>query len=271
MSIKLFYQVINKQQIKFVRSLRQRKMRDESGMFIAEGLKSVNEAIECFAESIEVIYISSNNRNNDKLKHIPDNIAIIEISENDFLKISSFKTPQGFLALIRKPEDIIPKVETLNDLTIVLDNVNDPGNLGTIIRLADWLGINQIICSRDTVDCYNPKVVQASMGAVLRIGVHYTDLSEFVNKIKVQTKLHVYSTSLNGENLYQTKLSQPAVLIFGNEANGISKEILNLVDKSLLVPSYSNNSESSESLNVSIAAAIVLSEFRRQFSGFHSK
>jgi TrmH family RNA methyltransferase len=263
--------LISRQKIKFIRSLQQRKSRDQAGIFVVEGQKSVSDALDCCPDSIDEIYISSNSRFRDKFVRLPGNIRLIEIEEAELSRISSLVTPQGILAVLRKPVDILPETDSLNDLVILLDRISDPGNLGTIIRLADWLGIDHIFCSKDTVDCYNPKVVQASMGAVLRVDIHYVDLSVFIINVKESTRLQVYATTLEGENIHQTNLNQPAAIIFGNEANGISKEIMGLANNKLLIPNYSSKKTSSESLNVSVAAAIVLSEFRRQSISFHSK
>ena len=263
--------MINKQQIKYIRSLQQKKYRDEEGVFIVEGLKLVNEAIDCLPHLLKEVYISSAGKSKEVIKTLPKSCAFFEITKDEFSRISSLKAPQGILALVKKPPLTLPEFKTLEDIVIALDRVSDPGNLGTIIRLADWFGISNIVCSYETVDCFNPKVVQASMGSVLRVNIIYTDLQNFIGGLKNQTGFSVYGTTLEGENIYQTKLQNPAIIIFGNEANGVSENLKHLIDQNLLIPNFSSKKETSESLNVSIAAAIVCSEFRRQLSDDHSK
>jgi RNA methyltransferase, TrmH family len=263
--------MINKQQIKFIRSLQQKKYRDEYKMFIVEGLKSVNEAIETSPQLVKAVYVACDKKEMINIKPIPNHCSCSEVVKEEFQKLSSLKAPQGILALINQPVIKFPEYNTLKDLILVLDRISDPGNLGTIIRLADWFGIEHIICSNDTVDCYNPKVVQASMGCILRVKIHYTDLPVFIKGLKTTTDLTVYSTSLIGENIYQTRLSQPAIIIFGNESNGVSDELTKLTDTNLLIPNNARGAETAESLNVSIASAIVCAEFRRQVGTSYSK
>jgi TrmH family RNA methyltransferase len=263
--------MINKQQIKLIRSLQQKKYRDENNLFVVEGLKSVNETIDTLPHLLKTIFVSEESKTINNLNPLPNTCKLIEVPGEEFPKLSSLKTPQGILALVNKPSLKLPEFITLKDLIIVLDRIRDPGNLGTIIRLADWFGIKNIICSEDTVDCYNPKVIQASMGGILRVDIHYTNLSSFIKGLKIATGYKVYGTSLNGNNLYHDKLDQPAVIIFGNESLGISEELTNLIDQNLLIPNYNLSKETSESLNVSIASAIVCAEFRRQTLANHSK
>jgi TrmH family RNA methyltransferase len=176
-------------------------------------------------------------------------------SNEELKKISLLKTPNQVLGLFEIPEEKeIIKV----GLTLVLDSISDPGNLGTIIRLSDWFGIHQIICSETTVDCYNPKVVMSTMGSLKRVSVKYTDLKTYIKS----TKLPVYAAMMNGENVYKTKLINEAILVMGNEANGISKEILDLITNQITIPRFGNKQET-ESLNVATATAILLSEFKR--------
>jgi TrmH family RNA methyltransferase len=256
--------VISKQQIKHIRSLQQKKYRNDSNMFVVEGLKMVSEAILQVPRQIECIYLTSKYLNQFNLDISEQKFQIIETSSEDFKKISSLTTPQEILAIIKKTEVSDLSLFTPNDIFLVLDGIRDPGNMGTIIRLADWFGIKQIVCSPDTVECYNPKVVQASMGAILRVNIIYTALTSWLKNIKMKKEVTIYSTSLNGENLYNSILKKPAVIILGNESNGITNEVSLFADRNLCIPNFSNFPDKTESLNVSIAAAIVCAEFRRQ-------
>jgi TrmH family RNA methyltransferase len=255
--------VISKQQIKHIRSLQQKKYRNDLNLFVIEGLKMVLEAIHQIPQDIEFICLTS--KYIDQVRNVItlQSIKILEISSGEFLKISSLTTPQEVLAVIKKPKTTIPSKQ-INNNCLALDGIRDPGNLGTIIRLADWFGIEQIICSTDTVDCYNPKVVQASMGAILRVKIFYTELSHWITEHKSTNETSIYCTALNGENLYDSTLNKPAIVVLGNEANGITEEVLRLSDKNLYIPNQSTYPDKSESLNVAVAAAIVCAEFARQ-------
>ena len=182
---------------------------------------------------------------------------IVRIAEKDLQKISNLKSSNQVLGLFRIPEE---KKLNSNGFTIVLDAVNDPGNLGTIIRLCDWFGVTQLICSKDTVDCYNQKVVQASMGSLTRISIKYIDIAQYLE----ETKLPTYIADMDGENVYKTELPKEAILIMGNEANGVSDEIKNLIKNKISIPRFGEIQET-ESLNVATATAILLSEFKRSF------
>ncbi len=256
--------MLSKQDLKFIRSLHLKKFRDESMMYIAEGLKVVKEAILNQPQNIEQIIVSSKiTRQVEEAAFIPQT-KMIEVSPAEFERLSALKNPQGILAIIKKSKETLPSPSDLEDIAIILDQVSDPGNLGTIIRLADWFGIQHIICSPDTVECYNPKVVQASMGALFRMNISYTQLPEFLINSRNNGPIKVYGTSLDGTNIYNAQLKTPAFVLLGNEANGLSRELADLTDINLLIPNYSNTMEKTESLNVSLAAAIVCSEFRRQ-------
>lgn len=231
---------ISKAQIKLIRSLQHKKFRDEFGLFVAEGRKCVDELKKGFELVLEVT---------------PDNATETEISQ-----MSGLKTPQGIIAIFKKaPKSDITYHQS--DITLVLDNVQDPGNLGTIIRTCDWFGVKHIICSPDTADCYNPKVVQATMGALTRVQLSYTDLPTWL----AQQQCPIYGTLLNGKNIYQSKIEnrQAKIIIMGNEGNGISEPVRKLITQPILIPSYPADTETSESLNVAIATAVVLAEFRR--------
>lgn len=233
---------LSKAQVKWVRSLQQKKHRDAEGVFVAEGAKCVEELRKAF----ELVLLATS-----------DNATYTEIEQ-----MSSLRTPQGVIGVFKKR---VFNSEIPSGLLVALDGVQDPGNLGTIIRTCDWFGIHDILCSRDTADCYNPKVVQATMGALARVRVHYVDLPKELTLLR-QTGLPLYGTLLEGENMYEPYVipdKQRGVIIMGNEGNGISESIRKLITHPLLIPSYPINASTSESLNVSIATAIVLAEFRR--------
>ncbi len=240
---------ISKAQVKWVRSLQMKKHRDEQGVFVAEGEKCVNDLRQSF----------------ELLLHItPDNASSTEIEQ-----MSSLRTPQGVIGVFRKRANQVPTPTELSDgqLLLALDGIQDPGNLGTIIRTCDWFGIYDILCTKDTADCYNPKVVQATMGALARVRVHYVNnLSEVLAQFQT-AGYPVYGTLLDGKNMYvptAIPTKEKGIIVMGNEGNGISEDVRTLVTHSLLIPSYPANIPTSESLNVSIATAIVLAEFRRQ-------
>jgi TrmH family RNA methyltransferase len=240
---------ISKAQVKWVRSLQMKKHRDEQDVFVAEGEKCVNDLRQSF----------------ELLLHItPDNASSTEIEQ-----MSSLRTPQGVIGVFRKRKDQVPTPTKLSDgqLLLALDGIQDPGNLGTIIRTCDWFGIYDILCTKDTADCYNPKVVQATMGALARVRVHYVNnLSEVLAQFQT-AGYPVYGTLLDGKNMYvptAIPTKEKGIIVMGNEGNGISEDVRMLVTHSLLIPSYPANIPTSESLNVSIATAIVLAEFRRQ-------
>ena len=234
---------ISKAQIKFIRSLQHKKYRDEAGVFVAEGSKCVEELKKSFELVLEVT---------------PANAT-----EQEIAQMSGLKTPQGVIAVFKKRNNnLSPLTSHLSPLTPVLDGIQDPGNLGTIIRTCDWFGVKQIICSRDTADCYNPKVVQATMGSLTRVNLTYTDLPQWL----AQQQCPIYGTLLNGKNIYQSKIEnqESRIIVMGNEGNGISQEVRKFITHPILIPSYPENAETSESLNVAIATAIVLAEFRRR-------
>ena len=240
--------MLSKSQIKLITSLEQKKSRSKNGLFIVEGKKGINEFLNS-QYRLHILYAIEEFEGADPAK-------VVLITEGELKKISFLKTPQTGLAIFQIPPSVKP---SLKGLVVALDGVRDPGNLGTIIRLCDWFGIENLLCSGDTVDCYNPKVVQASMGSLTRTAVTYCDL-EVVLK---ETNLPVIGTYLNGSNVYTTKLPEEGVLILGNEANGISPEIGKMVLTRLNIPQF-GKVKNTESLNVATATAVLLSEFRRQ-------
>ena len=234
---------ISKAQIKLVRSLQQKKFRDELGLFVAEGDKCVSE----LTKSFELVHLYREGEN---------------ASRTEIEQMSGLRTPQGEVGVFKKRPigDWKLKIE---DLTVALDGIQDPGNLGTIIRTCDWFGVHDIVCSLDTADCYNPKVVQATMGALARVRVHYVDLPKWLK----EQQCPIIGTLLEGKDMYESlstfNFQLSTIIVMGNEGNGISQEVRKLITHPIRIPSYPKNAETSESLNVSIATAIVLAEFRR--------
>ncbi|MCG8182845.1 TrmH family RNA methyltransferase [Tenacibaculum piscium] len=246
---------LSKNNLKLITSLRQKKYRQKEQLFVAEGVKVVQELI---ASSLEVAHIFTT----DSHFEIPENIACTLISDTELKKISTLKNPNKVLGLFKIPEHKSFETTTIPDATcnliVALDAINDPGNLGTIIRLCDWFGISELICSKNTVDCYNQKVVQSTMGSLARVRISYTDLPIFLSN----TSLPVFTADMHGTNVYKTTLPQKAVLVMGNEANGISAEIAAIVKHTITIPRF-GDTQQTESLNVATATAILLSEFKR--------
>lgn len=240
--------MLSKSQIKLIASLHQKKYRNKYGLFIVEGIKTVNEFLNSDFNLNSLYY--TNAFSSDLLGEKSQ-----LISENELKKISNLKTPNAVLALFEIPTKSESKSQKLK---VVLDGVNDPGNLGTIIRLCDWFGIEDLICSKDTVDCFNAKVVQASMGSLTRVNVIYKDLVPFLNSLDEP----IYGALMNGGNVYKQNLQSEGLLVMGNEANGISEVVQELITTKLTIPRF-GNLQQTESLNVATAAAILLSEFSR--------
>lgn len=239
---------ISKSQLKIITSLSQKKYRQKHQLFIAEGLKVVNELLNS-SFKIDTLFATDDFQTDISLD------KIIRISDKDLQKISTLKSPNKVLGLFVIPDE---KPLQKNGLTIVLDTINDPGNLGTIIRLCDWFGVSQLLCSAETVDCYNQKVVQASMGSLTRISIKYIDIEVYLK----ETNLPTFIADMDGENVYKTALPKEAILIMGNEANGVSDKIKTLIKNKISIPRFGENQET-ESLNVATATAILLSEFKR--------
>ena len=239
---------LSKSNLKLITSLQQKKYRQKHQLFIAEGVKVVSELLN---SSLEVAHIFTV----DTSFELANNTECTVISENDLKKISTLKTPNKVLGLFK-----IPAKKEINNQSFVvaLDAVNDPGNLGTIIRLCDWFGVTELVCSKNTVDCYNQKVVQSSMGSLTRVNISYVDLPSFL----LETTLAVYTADMDGENIYKATLPKKSVLVMGNEANGISNEIAAIVKHRLTIPRF-GEIQKTESLNVATATAILLSEFKR--------
>lgn len=256
--------MITKQQIKYIRSLQQKKYRDQHHAFVVEGEKIVAEVLQYAAQDI-LMLVSTQNVLSENIKSlaIREKIDLIIASPDDFNRISSMKSPQGVLAVMDK--QAAGKVESSENgnLILALDDLQDPGNLGTIMRLAVWFGVKQIICSPNTADVFNPKTVQASMGAIFHIAITHSELDLALSDLK-KDGYTIYGTALEGDSLYEQILASPMCIILGNEGNGISVPVLHACDSVLAIPSFSQGAPNPESLNVSVAAGIVCSEIRRR-------
>lgn len=253
--------MLSRNQIKLIQSLNRKKSRDESGLFLVEGTKMVEEALISGYRIHSIISTSEFKRHH--FKTASAQINWIESDPDTLRKASLQQNPQDAMAIVYKPEQQTDVVYPEVELYLVLDFIQDPGNLGTILRVADWFGIKTVICSENTVDCYNPKVVQASMGAIFRVNTFYTDLQKFIPGF-AGLNIPVYGTFLEGKNIYAEKLTPNGFLILGNEGNGISASVENLVTRKLFIPRFTDTDNQPESLNVAIAAAICCSEFRRR-------
>ena len=241
--------MITRAEILDIKALATKQGREEQGAFIAEGEKLVGEI-----------------RNSSlRIRRILQTKPIFAegelVSEKEMERISQLKSANSVLAVVELPSSRLASVKPGKNLVLALDRIQNPGNLGTIIRLADWFGISDIVCSEDTADCFNPKVVQATMGAILRVRVHYTNLAEWLS---AQGDAKVYGTFLEGENIYNAQLEKSGVIVMGNEGQGISDEVAECVSHKLLIPPYPADRCGSESLNVAVATAVICSEFRRR-------
>ena len=238
--------MISKNQIKFVRQLEQKKYRKKEGLFVAEGPKVVGDLLRAGFKAHTIFATSEWESQGQTFQ---------EVSDEELRRVSFLQHPQRVLALFSIPTESVPSVSSLS---LALDDVQDPGNLGTIIRIADWFGIDTIYCSENTADAWSPKVVQATMGSIARVNIIYTDLQELISKAQVP----VYGTLLDGQDIYTQELSKEGIIVMGNEGNGISAPIRKLINRKLLIPQFH---EGPESLNVAIATAITCSEFRRRY------
>ena len=248
--------MISKNKIKFIRSLEMKKFRKESACFFAEGNKLVADILpffECECLLAKASWLAAQGDISAK--------ELIVAEEGDIEKVSLLKSPQDVLAVFHQPDYVLDNETLKNELSLVLDGIQDPGNLGTIIRLADWFGINQVICSPDSADVYNPKTVQATMGTIARVKVFYTSLPEWLSGMG---NIPVYGTFLEGKNIYTESLPSSGLIVMGNEGNGISADVEKRITDKLFIPNFPQGAESTESLNVAVATAIVCSEFRRR-------
>jgi len=256
--------MLSKNKIKFINSIKKKKYRDAHQIFFAEGEKLVNELL---LSEAEISTIFATNEWIEQHQQIIDKktIPLCLITNEELKKISALSTPNKVLATIKIPEINYNKTEIAQQLSILLDNVNDPGNLGAIIRIADWFGIKNIFCTKESVDLYNPKVVQATMGAIFRVNVHYIDFQELLHDFSDDNDFNIYGTFLEGNNIYHEPLSPKGFIMMGSESHGISQQWEPYIQQKLFIPNYPDTKKTTESLNLSTATAIVCSEFRRRF------
>ncbi|MCE1155655.1 MAG: RNA methyltransferase [Bacteroidales bacterium] len=247
--------MLSKTKISFINALMLKKFRDEHQCFVAEGTRMIRDLQHHFRCRMLVA------TNEWVLHHnMPDAAEQIVTDERTFQKISTQKQPQGVLAVFEIKSSKFDPAIAGNELVLMLDNVQDPGNLGTIIRIADWFGIHHVVCSVGSADVYNPKTIQATMGALARVNVHYSRLETLLT----QSRVPVFGTFLDGSSIYDSQLAGHGYIIMGNEGNGISPEIEKLVTSKLLIPSFPAGQPTSESLNVGVATALICAEFRRR-------
>ena len=250
--------MISKNQLKYIRQLEQKKYRRREGVFVAEGTKVVGDLLQRYRP--EAVFATAD-------WQAPTGITPQLVTDDELRRISFLQHPQQVLALFplpvsSQPSTVNSKPSTVNtELSLALDGVQDPGNLGTIIRIADWFGISTIICSEDTVDAWNPKVVQATMGSIARVNIIYLNLPDFLETLPAD--FPVYGTFLDGDNIYTQELTPNGLIIMGNEGNGISEAVRSKVNRRLLIPDF-HQGPTADSLNVAIATAITCSEFRRR-------
>ena len=256
--------MLSKAKIKFIHSLELKKNRRQEGVFVAEGPKVVGDLLEMMRPTFLIATSEWMSANRDLQTD-----EWLEVTDEELAKASFLKHPQQVLATFPIPpslHEVSPEVDT-NQLSLMLDGVQDPGNLGTIIRIADWFGINDVYCSQDTADVFNPKVVQATMGSIARVRVHYADLPELLSRLPEDYP--IYGTLLDGENIYETRLQPRGAIIMGNEGKGLSTAIIQRLTHRILIPNYPPNRPTADSLNVAVATAIVCAEFRRV--SYHSQ
>ena len=253
---------VSNAKIKLIQSLKNKKYRKKHGLFFIEGEKNVKEV---FNSDIKIRIVAATETwleaNTEIIKSVDE---YYKVTQKELQKISFLKTPEHVLVVAEIPDQFYDENEVTASLCLGLERINDPGNLGTIVRLADWFGISHIFCSPESVDIYNPKAVQATMGAISRMKVHYADLNEISEKFS-RKGLSVFGTFLEGQNIYKTVLPCKGLIIFGSESHGISKKLAEKIDKKLFIPNWPKKSAQAESLNIAMAASIVCSEFRREF------
>ncbi len=255
--------MISKNKIKLIRFLGTKKYRDEQGLFVAEGDKIVADLLQ--AEGWNVRYLFGKREWIRKMspQEREKTGEIIEVSYEELRKISYMKSPHNVLALVSLPAWQMPDVPPAGELTLALENIQDPGNLGTIIRTANWFGIRHVFCSPGSVDIFNPKVVQASMGAFIHTAVHYTDLGRLITGA-AESGTPVYGTFLEGRSLYTADLKENGLIVFGNESKGISPSLEEMIPEKIFIPPFPDRRKATNSLNISSSTAVVCAEFRRR-------
>ncbi len=254
--------MISKNKIKYIHSLELKKNRTREGVFVAEGHKLVGDILpffQCIYIAATAEWLSANASAIASLSHV----EIDELTDEELRRASFQETPQQVLAIFRQPQnDVELAAAASSNLCLVLDDVQNPGNLGTIIRLADWFGIEHIFCSRGCADVYNPKTIQATMGGIAHVQVHYVDLPSSLSQLP--SSIPIYGTFLDGDNIYGKPLLQHGIIVMGNEGKGVSPNVASLVTDRLYIPNYPEGRPTAESLNVAIATAVVCAEFRRR-------
>lgn len=251
--------MISKNQIKFVYSFGKKKTRDEHQLFLAEGVKILRDILPYF----EAEFVCAAEEAYDEIKSLTK--THVEMATHaEIEKMTQLQSPPKALALLKMPQRKLDFTSISKSLVLALDGVQDPGNVGTILRIADWFGINTVLCSQQTADVYNPKTIQATMGAIARVSVSYVDLPSTLQTLKDKYKMPIYGTFLDGKNMYETELTSNGIIVMGNEGNGVTPEIDKISDHRLYIPNYPVGVPTSESLNVSVATAIVCAEFRRR-------
>ncbi|MDR1814170.1 MAG: RNA methyltransferase [Tannerella sp.] len=246
--------MLSKAKIKEIRALEMKKRRDESGLFIAEGNKTVADMIQVF----ECEWLLARSSWMATQGDIPARELVLA-EDDEIRKVSLMKTPQDVFAVFRKPVYSLSDASPASGLVLALDGVQDPGNLGTIVRIADWFGIEHIVCSPDTADAFGPKTVQSAMGALAHVQVHYTDLTAYISDYQ---SFRIYGAFLDGDNIYSKTLSSNGIIVLGNEGNGIRPETASFINERLFIPSFPPDRPTTDSLNVAVAAAVVVSHFR---------
>ncbi len=252
--------MLSKNQSAFIRSLQQKKFRDEHNCFVAEGARLVQDLVNADMQ-FRQIYSSTN----FQLSLFNHHIEIVRITEREMARISSLSSPSDVLAVCEIPDHALDPKDLSDKLSLVLDDIRDPGNLGTIMRIADWFGVEHVICSRETVDLYNPKVVQATMGSIARVKLHYKNLSEFIPALP--PGLQCFGAFMDGENIYTAELPPSGLIVIGNEGKGISESVSGMITRRISIPSFAHLKDAkteAESLNAAVAAGILCSEFRRR-------
>ncbi len=253
--------MLSKNKIKLIQSLERKKIREKENSFLVEGNKLVLEALQSGGRIRSLVATTSFIKQNSCFLNRADEVT--NVTEEELQKASLQQSPQQAIAIMEIPEQEQEWSPLPNELSLALDGIQDPGNMGTIIRIADWFGITNIICSGNTVDCYNPKVVQSSMGAIFRVVIHYCDLPKKLLNAR-ELGIAVFGTFLEGENIYAAELNNNGILVMGNEGNGICPETEKLVSKKIHIPAFPSGRSGSESLNVATATAVCCAEFRRR-------
>jgi TrmH family RNA methyltransferase len=255
--------MLSKNKIKLIKSLELKKYREKENLFVVEGDKLAKELFLSSKYNISSLFATQEwlKQNPNFEKYFPRDTSII--SKDDIKKISALTTPQDVICLAELHKTEQQEIKYNDQLVLVLDRIQDPGNMGTIIRVCDWFGIDNIICSPDSVDFYNQKVIQASMGAVFRVNVIYRELDPLFKSIQ-HLNIPIYGATLDGENLYNSKLTENGILIMGNESKGIDNCLIPYINKKVFIPFFPKDNKRSESLNVGVATAIICAEFRRR-------